>query len=123
MARQRPAQALNAFERVLASDPEHHDASFAAAQSLTALDRNEEASTLLAAMIGRDPGNALADRIIALMQRLKMPKGLFAVGYRRDDIPALVEGTMPQHRVTKLSPRPAGEKELGDLFDDAMVYW
>ena len=28
------------------------------------------------------------------------------------DIPALVEGTLPQHRVTKLSPRPAGPEEL-----------
>ena len=39
------------------------------------------------------------------------------------DIPALVEGTLPQHRVTKLSPRPAGPDELAALFEDAMIGW
>ncbi len=32
------------------------------------------------------------------------------------DIPALVAGTLPQHRVTKLSPIPAGEHELTRLL-------
>ena len=39
------------------------------------------------------------------------------------DIPKLVEGTLPQHRVTKLSPRPVGAKELTELFKGAMQYW
>jgi len=34
-----------------------------------------------------------------------------------------VENTLPQQRVTKLSPRSAGEEELGQLFEDAMTYW
>ena len=46
-----------------------------------------------------------------------------AVGFTNDDVPALVEGTLPQHRVTKLSPRPAGEEELTALFLDAMTAW
>jgi hydroxyacid-oxoacid transhydrogenase len=45
------------------------------------------------------------------------------VGYTADDIPALVEGTLPQHRVTKLSPRPADAEDLAALFEDAMVAW
>ena len=56
----------------------------------------------------QDAGKILADRITWFMQRLKMPNGLRAIGYSSSDIPALVEGTLPQHRVTKLSPRPAG---------------
>ena len=52
-----------------------------------------------------------------------MPNGLSAVGFTNDDVPALVEGTLPQHRVTKLSPRPAEEAELTRLFEDAMSYW
>jgi hydroxyacid-oxoacid transhydrogenase len=52
-----------------------------------------------------------------------MPNGLKAVGYAEPDIPALVEGTLPQHRVTKLSPRPAGPEELSDLFRASMVVW
>ncbi|MEE9240119.1 MAG: hydroxyacid-oxoacid transhydrogenase, partial [bacterium] len=55
-----------------------------------------------------DAGKILADRITGFMQRLKVPNGLKALGYGAEDIPKLVEGTLPQHRVTKLSPRPAG---------------
>ena len=68
-----------------------------------------------------DAGKVLADRITWFMQRLKLPNGLRAMGYTSSDIPALVEGTLPQHRVTKLSPRPAGPEELARLFEDALV--
>jgi len=70
-----------------------------------------------------DAGKILADRITWFMQRLKMPNGLKAIGYSSSDIPALVEGTIPQHRVTKLSPRPAGPEELAALFEGSMVAW
>ena len=70
-----------------------------------------------------DAGNVLADAIIDLMQRLHIPNGLSAVGYMRDDIPRLVEGTLPQHRVTKLSPRPVNRDDLALLFEDAMNAW
>jgi len=65
----------------------------------------------------------LADRITWFMERLRVPNGLKAIGYSSSDIPALVEGTLPQHRVTKLSPRPAGADDLAGLFEDAMVAW
>ena len=68
-----------------------------------------------------DAGRVLADRITWFMQQLKVPNGLKAVGYAVSDIPALVEGTLPQHRVTKLSPRPATEDDLAHLFEEAMV--
>jgi hydroxyacid-oxoacid transhydrogenase len=70
-----------------------------------------------------DAGKILADRITWFMQRLQMPNGLKAIGYSSSDIPALVEGTLPQHRVTKLSPRPAGQDELSALFEDSMTAW
>ena len=70
-----------------------------------------------------DAGRILADRITWFMQRLGAPNGLRAIGYSSSDIPALVEGTLPQHRVTKLSPRPAGPDELSKLFEEAMVGW
>ena len=69
-----------------------------------------------------DAGEILALRIIEFMREFDIPNGLSAVGYTQNDIPALVEGTLPQHRVTKLSPRPAGEQELSRLFKDAMTY-
>jgi len=70
-----------------------------------------------------DAGAILADRIIDFMQDLDIPNGLGAVGYGREHIPGLVQGTLPQHRVTKLSPRPAGEEELAALFEEALSYW
>jgi hydroxyacid-oxoacid transhydrogenase len=57
------------------------------------------------------------------MRRLKTPNGLQEVGYTGSDIPSLVEGTLPQHRVTKLSPRPAGSEELSCLFEAALKGW
>jgi len=47
------------------------------------------------------------------MKELNILNGLSAVGYIEDDIPALVEETLPQHRVTKLSPKEATPDEIG----------
>jgi hydroxyacid-oxoacid transhydrogenase len=70
-----------------------------------------------------DAGKVIADRITWFMQRLGVPNGLKAVGYTVADIPRLVEGTLPQHRVTKLSPRPATADDLASLFEAAMTAW
>jgi len=70
-----------------------------------------------------EAGEVLARRVVALMQALEMPNGLAAVGYRADDIPRLVEGTLPQHRVTKLAPRAAGAEDLAALFRQSLVLW
>jgi len=70
-----------------------------------------------------DAGKILADRIIELMQGLGVPSGLRELGYQSADIPALVEGTLPQHRVTKLSPRPAGADDLSRILEESMVIW
>jgi hydroxyacid-oxoacid transhydrogenase len=70
-----------------------------------------------------DAGEILAQRVIHFMRLLDMPNGLAAVGYSAADIPALVKGTLPQHRVTKLSPRPAGEAELTQLFQASLRLW
>src|SRR3954451_13212505 len=70
-----------------------------------------------------DAGRILADRLVWFMERLGVPNGLKAVGYSSADIPSLVEGTLPQHRVTKLSPRPAGPDDLAAIFEDAMQAW
>ena len=87
-------------------------------------ERHLHAAKVLGAILrasDADAGKILADRITAFMQRLKAPNGLRALGYGSSDIPALVKGTLPQHRVTKLSPRPATEEDLAKLFEDAML--
>jgi hydroxyacid-oxoacid transhydrogenase len=90
-------------------------------------DRHLQAAEALGADTSRarpeDAGKILADRLTWFMQRLRVPNGLRAIGYSSADIPALVEGTLPQHRVTKLSPRPAGPEELSRLFEEAMEAW
>jgi hydroxyacid-oxoacid transhydrogenase len=70
-----------------------------------------------------DADEILARQVIHYMRLLKMPNGLRAVGYTEADIPALVQGTLPQHRVTKLSPRPASEQDLAELFRASMKIW
>ena len=70
-----------------------------------------------------DAGDVLADAIVALLRQLDVPNGLSAVGYGPDDVENLVEGTLPQHRVTKLAPRPTGADELRSLFRSSMTLW
>jgi hydroxyacid-oxoacid transhydrogenase len=90
-------------------------------------ERHLRAAEILGARVDgarpEDAGEILADRIIEVMHELDMPKGLRDLGYGPEDIPALVEGTLPQHRVTKLSPRPAGPEDLARMFEDSMVLW
>ena len=70
-----------------------------------------------------DAGDLLAGAIIDLMRKVSMPNGLKAVGFVPEDMDRLVEGTLPQHRVTKLSPRPADADDLKQLFLDSMTLW
>ena len=70
-----------------------------------------------------DAGELLSQAIIDLMKETGVPNGLGAIGFTEEDIPTLVEGTLPQHRVTKMSPRPANGDDLAGLFRDAMKYW
>jgi hydroxyacid-oxoacid transhydrogenase len=90
-------------------------------------ERHLKAAEVLGADVSRarqeDAGKILADCIIGIMRDLRIPNGLRALGYESSDIPALVEGTLPQHRVTKLSPRQAGPEDLARLFEDSMVIW
>ena len=70
-----------------------------------------------------DAGDVLAGQIVSLLRDLDMPNGLSAIGYRPSDVEMLVVGTLPQHRVTKLSPRPVTADDLRGLFHDSMVLW
>jgi len=92
---------------------------------------NPELHLRAAALMGVDTahasldeaGDVLADAIIALMKQTGMPNGLAELGYGPDDVDALIAGTLPQHRVTKLSPRPASAEDLRELFLQSMTIW
>ncbi len=70
-----------------------------------------------------DAGDLIAGKLVEIMQQTGMPNGLSALGYGPGDVDALVAGTLPQHRVTKLSPRPASAEDLRELFLASMTCW
>ena len=92
---------------------------------------NPGACLQAAALIGVDTrgagpseaGELLARGVTEVMRKVGMPNGLRAVGYTDADVPALVEGVLPQHRVIKLSPRPASAEDFHQLFLDSMSIW
>jgi hydroxyacid-oxoacid transhydrogenase len=70
-----------------------------------------------------DAGEVLASAVVELMQKVGMPNGLSALGYGPQDVDKMVAATLPQHRVTKISPRPASAEDLKQLFLDSMELW
>jgi hydroxyacid-oxoacid transhydrogenase len=90
-------------------------------------ERHLEAAALMGVDVSgvrnEDSGNVLADAVSALMKSVGIPNGLSAVGYTDEDADKLVEGTLPQHRVTKLCPRPFTPEDLKRLFVESMRIW
>ncbi|ORX45913.1 Dehydroquinate synthase-like protein [Hesseltinella vesiculosa] len=82
-----------------------------------------------AAAFGADPahikesmaGEVLAEKLTRFLEDLDVPNGLGALGFDSSHIPALVEGALPQHRVTKLAPagEPAAE-EIAKVFENSL---
>jgi hydroxyacid-oxoacid transhydrogenase len=70
-----------------------------------------------------DAGELVAKALVDMMRQTGMPNGLSDLGYSEADVDKLVEGTLPQHRVTKLSPRPASADDLRQLFLNSMRCW
>ena len=70
-----------------------------------------------------EAGPALADRLIELMQATDMPNGLRGVGYDAGDVPALVEGSLPQRRLLDNAPIEVDREVLTALYEGALSYW
>jgi hydroxyacid-oxoacid transhydrogenase len=90
-------------------------------------DRHLEAAKLLGADIRgagpEDAGNVLSDALIALMKQVNMPNGMRAVGITEADMDGLISGTLPQSRITILSPRPADEEAYRSIFGESFDIW
>ena len=71
-------------------------------------------------------GAVLAEALEKFLEELgDQPKGLKDLGFKREHIDGLVEGTLPQKRVLMLAPNLAEEvgeerEQLRRLFEDAM---
>jgi hydroxyacid-oxoacid transhydrogenase len=70
-----------------------------------------------------EAGEILADALIELMKKTGMPNGLSAVGYTEAEVDELVQGTLPQQRLTNLSPRPFTPRDLRQIFLDSLTLW
>jgi hydroxyacid-oxoacid transhydrogenase len=57
------------------------------------------------------------------MKAVEMPNGLNAVGITEADLDALVAGTVPQSRLTQLSPRATTEDDYRSMFANSMTIW
>lgn len=68
-----------------------------------------------------DAGRILSAEVTRLMELVRVPNGLRAIGYDSGNIPALVAGTLPQERIVKICPRPVAPDDLAQLFDESLV--
>lgn len=66
-----------------------------------------------------DAGQILSDALRKFLHDLDVPDGIGALGFEKSDVKMLVEGTLPQHRVTKLSPNPVGYEQIEKLVEQS----
>jgi hydroxyacid-oxoacid transhydrogenase len=65
-------------------------------------------------------GDVLAERVLHFMRITDQPMGIAAFGYAEADIPRLVDGTLVQARLLKLSPIDPTPDVLAQLFRDSL---
>jgi alcohol dehydrogenase class IV len=71
---------------------------------------------------GRGP-DALPDALVQLMRDLDIPNGIGGVGYGKQDIEGLVEGTMQQQRLLTIAPKDVTEDDLAGIFERSLELW
>ncbi|TMH11945.1 MAG: iron-containing alcohol dehydrogenase [Betaproteobacteria bacterium] len=71
----------------------------------------------------QDAGEALAGRVVEMMQATGMPNGLSDLGFTLADVDALATGSEPQYRVIRNAPKEVSRDDLKSLFGAAMRYW
>jgi len=104
------------FQWTAPANPQRH----AACARILEQARQTRTGSTLAVGNENDAGAWLAREIEVLCESLGVELGLQRMGYSVADVPSLVAGTIEQHRVTKISPRPVDRQALEQLFENAM---
>ncbi len=69
--------------------------------------------------IERDPkaiGEAIFEGYMRILENLKIPTSLRELGFGREDLEALVDGTLKQQRLLSIAPKNIGKKDLEKIF-------
>ena len=87
-------------------------------------ERHHHVAELLAGEPIASPGpDSLPDLLRALMRDVDAPRGVAALGYDENDVPALVEGALKQQRLLVVSPREVTGDDLGHILNASMTNW
>jgi len=70
-----------------------------------------------------DAGEVIKNRFIELMRACKIPNGLSGVGFGADDVKALAESSIRQHRAIANAPRDSNLVDLENIYSAAISYW
>jgi len=81
------------------------------------------AEILTGEYVGRDPkaiGEAIFESYIELLEDLGVPTNLRELGFGKEDLEALVDGTLKQQRLLSIAPKNIGKKDLEKIFIEAI---
>jgi hydroxyacid-oxoacid transhydrogenase len=110
------------FQFTAPSSPDRHREALAIFNNTTVTDPS------ITSIPDSEIGSYLYESIARFLDGLGVPRGLKAVGYTKDDIPGLVEGTLPQRRVLDLAPNIGnvagedGKEHLTRIMEASLEY-
>ena len=65
----------------------------------------------------------LSEAVSKLMKDIEIPNGLSALGYTKEDIPSIVEGTLKQTRLLAGTPLEISKEILQFVAEESLVLW
>ena len=86
-------------------------------------ERHLRAAALLDPDHSHEGPDALPNVLTALMRDITIPNGLAAVGYDKDDVDDLVEGTLKQQRLLATAPREVTEEDAAEILTRSLELW
>ncbi|KAF8559112.1 alcohol dehydrogenase [Imleria badia] len=110
------------FQFTAPSSPDRHREALAIFNNTTVTDPS------ITSIPDSEIGSYLYESIARFLDGLGVPRGLRAVGYTKDDIPGLVDGTIPQRRVLDLAPNIGnvagedGREHLTRIMEASLEY-